>query len=53
MTTPLTAYLKGYHAGLAALGISANPFKRGTEEHDDWCRGYYQGYTVYDGGLPE
>lgn len=53
MTTPLTAYLKGYHAGIASLGISVNPFKRGTEESNEWLRGYHEGYGVYDGGYPE
>ena len=44
MTTPLSAYLKGYHAGIACLGISLNPFKRGTDESNEWLRGYYEGY---------
>ena len=44
MTTPLTAYLKGYHAGIASVGISMNPFTRGTDESNDWLRGYYHGY---------
>lgn len=53
MTTPLTAYLKGYHAGLASLGIAANPFVRGSDESNEWMRGYHEGYGVYDGGYPE
>lgn len=45
MTTPLTSYLQGYHAGLAALGISANPFARGSEDSNEWMRGYHEGYS--------
>lgn len=45
MTTPLTAYLQGYHAGLASLGIAANPFALGTENSNEWMRGYHEGYS--------
>lgn len=44
--TPLTAYLKGYHAGLAELGILVNPFEWGTEQSNEWLRGYHEGYAA-------
>lgn len=45
MTTPLTAYLRGFHAGLASIGISANPFVRGSDESNEWMRGYFEGHS--------
>ncbi len=53
MTTPLTAYLKGYHAGIACLGITLNPFAWGTENSNEWLRGYREGYRGYDEGYTE
>lgn len=47
--TPLTAYLKGYHAGLASLGITVNPYVRGMEDSDEWLRGYREGYRIDNG----
>ena len=49
MTTPLTAYLKGYHAGLASLGITINPYAQDTKEWADWLRGYREGYRIDNG----
>jgi len=49
MATPLTAYLKGYHAGIASLGVTINPYASGTEEWADWLRGYSAGYRIYNG----
>lgn len=49
MTTPLTAWLKGYRAGLASLGITVNPYVRGTEDSDEWLRGYREGYRIDNG----
>lgn len=51
--TPLTAYLKGYHAGLACRGITANPFVWGSDDSNEWLRGYREGHRGYDEGYSE
>lgn len=53
MATAPTAYLKGYHAGLACLGIAACPFAHDTEDRAAWLRGYHEGYRGYDEGNSE